>query len=231
MAKEIKKPVLKALAILGVAVVLFVLVSCLTYLIQCRRERACRMLCRQRLGRLGRAIMLYAGGDADYRAGQKWGDVLVGYVDVELEEFICEGSDAVSGESSYAFNKYLTGQYIYEVGPDVVLLFETNFGIDPNGREEVLGSRGFYKILDDFERKGWLISEEIKKLPKSNRLYKSRWNQFGGPGFLTIDNHEAKGCNVLFHDGRVEFIRREDIDKLKWQVEETEKHKAKSAEP
>ncbi len=222
MAEEIKKPALRTLTILGIAIVLlafvFVIMSCLTYLIQHRRETACRMLCCQRLGRLGRAMQLYLADATKYPDAEQWCNVLVGYVDVELEQFICEGSGAVLGESSYAFNKYLAGQDIYEVGADVVLLFETNFGAEPNGREGLLSSRGFYKILDDFEKKGWQTSEKIKKLPKSSKVYKSRWNQLGGPELLTIDNHEPKGCNVLFNDGRVEFIRRDDIGKLKWQV-------------
>lgn len=42
------------------------------------------------------------------------------------------------------------------------------------------------------------------------------WNQVGGPEILTTENHEGKGCNVVFLDGHVEFIKAEDISKLKW---------------
>jgi prepilin-type processing-associated H-X9-DG protein len=42
------------------------------------------------------------------------------------------------------------------------------------------------------------------------------WNQSGGPELLTTKNHQDKGCNVLFNDGRVEFVKTEDINKLRW---------------
>jgi prepilin-type processing-associated H-X9-DG protein len=45
---------------------------------------------------------------------------------------------------------------------------------------------------------------------------KGGWNQFGGPELLTFENHEGKGCNVLFVDGHVFFIHGVMLEKLKW---------------
>jgi len=45
---------------------------------------------------------------------------------------------------------------------------------------------------------------------------KGGWNKFGGPEILTTENHKGKGCNVLFNDGRVEFIKTEQLGRLKW---------------
>ena len=45
------------------------------------------------------------------------------------------------------------------------------------------------------------------------------WNQSGGPEILTTDNHEGEGCNVLFFDSHVQFVRTEDINDLKWKPE------------
>jgi prepilin-type processing-associated H-X9-DG protein len=42
------------------------------------------------------------------------------------------------------------------------------------------------------------------------------WNQVGGPEMLTTENHQGLGCNVLYVDGHVEFVKTEDLDKLKW---------------
>jgi prepilin-type processing-associated H-X9-DG protein len=42
------------------------------------------------------------------------------------------------------------------------------------------------------------------------------WNQSGGPELLKTDNHCDKGCHILFIDGHVEFVRIEDINKLRW---------------
>lgn len=46
------------------------------------------------------------------------------------------------------------------------------------------------------------------------------WNQFGGPEILTTENHEGKGCNVLFADGTTKFVKTEELRQLKWKVEE-----------
>jgi hypothetical protein len=42
------------------------------------------------------------------------------------------------------------------------------------------------------------------------------WNQVGGPEMLTTDNHQGEGCNVLFANNHVRFIKTRDLDKLKW---------------
>ena len=43
------------------------------------------------------------------------------------------------------------------------------------------------------------------------------WNQFGGPELLAPENHQGKGCNILFVDGHVEFVRGERLDQLRWE--------------
>lgn len=45
---------------------------------------------------------------------------------------------------------------------------------------------------------------------------KESWNQFGGPEMLTFENHNGKGCNVLFKNGPVEFVTPKEVGKLKW---------------
>ncbi len=45
------------------------------------------------------------------------------------------------------------------------------------------------------------------------------WNQSGGPEILTTDNHQGDGCNVLFIDSHVEFVKTEDLDNLRWKLE------------
>ncbi len=45
---------------------------------------------------------------------------------------------------------------------------------------------------------------------------KGGWNQSGGPEIVTFENHKGKGCNILFNNGQVEFVKPEQISKLKW---------------
>ena len=42
------------------------------------------------------------------------------------------------------------------------------------------------------------------------------WNQTGGPEILTTDNHQGDGCNVLFMDSHVEFVKIRGLDNLRW---------------
>jgi len=45
---------------------------------------------------------------------------------------------------------------------------------------------------------------------------KGGWNQFGGAELLTTENHQGKGCSVLFNDAHVEFVKSEEIGHLNW---------------
>lgn len=45
------------------------------------------------------------------------------------------------------------------------------------------------------------------------------WNQAGGPEILSTKNHRGEGCNILFNDGHVEFVKTEDLNNLKWTAE------------
>ncbi|MGA2093124.1 MAG: hypothetical protein ABSH16_06935 [Sedimentisphaerales bacterium] len=41
-------------------------------------------------------------------------------------------------------------------------------------------------------------------------------NPTGGPELMSTNNHPTKGCFVLFADMRVEFVRAEDFNNLRW---------------
>jgi prepilin-type processing-associated H-X9-DG protein len=45
---------------------------------------------------------------------------------------------------------------------------------------------------------------------------KGGWNQYGGPELLTTENHPGEGCNIVFNDGHVEFVPKEQFGDLKW---------------
>lgn len=42
------------------------------------------------------------------------------------------------------------------------------------------------------------------------------WNKHGGLEMLTTKHHDDKGCNILFNDGTVKFIKTTQIKSLRW---------------
>ena len=59
-----------------------------------------------------------------------------------------------------------------------------------------------------------------KALPGMVLLFESTpgWNQSGGPELLTTENHQGDGCNILFTDLRVEFVKTERLNELLWKL-------------
>ncbi len=46
------------------------------------------------------------------------------------------------------------------------------------------------------------------------------WNQVGGQELLSSKNHQGDGYNVVFNDMHVEFVRSQDMNNLKWNLED-----------
>jgi len=138
------------------------------------RGRPDWVMCAINVSGLGKALYLYRSDyDGQYPTADKWCDLLVSFSEMKPNQFVCRGSDAKIGESSYSLNKNIAGKKYSEVPPDIVLLFES----------------------------------------------KSGWNQVGGPELLTTENHKGEGCNILFNDMQVEFVKAERIAELKWDIE------------
>ena len=69
----------------------------------------------------------------------------------------------------------------------------------------------------------YAMNMNIEKLNKSSPpdmvlMFETRpgWNQTGGPEILTMEYHQEEGCNVLFVDLHVEFVREEGLKNLRW---------------
>ena len=66
----------------------------------------------------------------------------------------------------------------------------------------------------------YVADANIGQLPKDIVILfettQGQWNQVGGPEMLTCEHHQGKGCYVLFGDGHVEFVKKEEIPKLRW---------------
>jgi prepilin-type processing-associated H-X9-DG protein len=159
--------------IITVLVVIVVLLVCLVR-VEVPRERAVQAACIARLKSLEVSFKLYADDfDGRLPSVESWCDALGKYT--LPKNLICPGSDAKTGQSSYAMNEHLDGKKLAELPPDLVLLFES----------------------------------------------KPSWNIAGGPEILMMEHHEGEGCNVLFIDGQVKFVRADEISGLKWTISES----------
>lgn len=139
-------------------------------------------------------------------SSEKWCDVLISSVDVSPKSFRMPYLDINEGECLYAMNENVSRMEFSKIPADVVLLFETDLGIE-QARTGSLLSRPFAKELG--------YTEDVK-------IFNNRWNQVGGPEDIKTDYHQRPGINILFGDGHVAFVREEKIDLLKWTVDEDE---------
>jgi hypothetical protein len=106
--------------------------------------------CAIKLYDLGAAISGYAmDNDGCFPTAEDWCDLLLNeaYVHLEKRCFICEVSDAVTGQSSYALNKNIAGLKLDEVTQEIVLLFETTPGWNQSGTSEIM-AREAHEIKD-----------------------------------------------------------------------------------
>ena len=57
--------------------------------------------------------------------------------------------------------------------------------------------------------------------PKTVLLFETKggWNLSGGQELVSTENHTDNSCTVLFNDGKLERIKKEDIPNLNWDVE------------
>lgn len=94
--------------------------------------------------------------------------------------------------------------------------------ISPNGSEEVFRCPKAGEGRRDYAMNP---RADTRSAPDVVLLFESigGWNQSGGPELLTTKHHEGKGCGVLYVDGHVELVKTEDIPRLKWESEISEK--------
>ena len=74
-----------------------------------------------------------------------------------------------------------------------------------------------YAINDNAERLGADAPPDMVLLFETAE---GGWNIVGGKELLSTENHCGDGCNVLFMDGHLEFVRTENIGSLRWSEKE-----------
>ncbi len=125
-----------------------------------------------------------------------------------IEIFLCQNSDAIKGESSYAMNKYIAGKEMPSLSAKVVLLFGSDKGREAGPRLTSVTTRRHYDNNSIFYDEKTLV-------------YKERFNQLGGPEDIVFRHEQdgQRGCNIAFVDGHTEFVTEDHIGDLKWTVE------------
>jgi len=164
--------------------------------------------CQNDIRILGYALEYYAQEhDGKLPEADKWCDILVFDMDAALGNFICTSLDTWDGESSYALNKYVVMKQWSQIPEDMVLLFETDYGMTDSDRDTKLKTRLFFEKFGPASFDG------------EQQVYKVRWNQVGGPELFS-ESHPNKGGAVLLKSGRVQFVKKKEIGNLKWKDED-----------
>jgi hypothetical protein len=125
--------VVAALCVLSLCVILAPIIRPTTR----PRSVALRPVCAANLKSLGGAFVVYIADYDTYPPADKWCDLLIDHCNVSPKTFICDHSDCVIGESSYAINTNVAGRRDSELPPDMLVLFETTAGWNQSGGLEI----------------------------------------------------------------------------------------------
>lgn len=171
------------------------------------KKVAQRVVCGTNLKGLSTAMFVYCNDYDDTLPTTNWCDLLIEEADVSPKSFVCPQSDAIEGESSYALNVHIAGKNLGKLGPNVVMLFETDKGKEDGPRSTSVLTRRHHQALDIYE--------------EDTMVYKDCYNQLGGPEDIALhhNNSGKVGCNIAFADGHTEFVTVDQIAELKWTVD------------
>ena len=140
-----------------------------------------------------------------------WCDIVHAQCDISLKNLNCVESDTIEGESAYAMNENAVGRKLSELPKDMALLFEGDKGKEQT-RSLAVTERAFVKS----------INKQLPNEYKDLYVYPLRWNQTGGPGDAAFRHFvgKEKCCHVLFVNGDIELVNKEDIHNLRWTADE-----------
>ena len=157
--------------------------------------------CAEHMIEVYKALKEYSTQNEDLFLVEQWCDVLIKDHKLDSSAVSCRRFyvDHVEGECTFAININVIGMKLSEVHQDTVILFETDyFGENPEKR------------IDAKER------DSGKYLYPGRDVREGAWNQVGGVDISTCSYHAELGCNILFADGHVEFVKKKDIPNLRW---------------
>jgi len=160
--------------------------------------------CAKNLQSVGQIIMERAISNKGEIPSADWCDTLIMEFKLEPQFLCCRSSrhgyfrNNCIGESSYALNSAIVDQNFLSLSPDIVVVFETDTAEDSN------------QTISASERKSgdFLYGDKEVNL--------AAWNQTGGLSIVSCGRHVGLGCNILFADGHVEFVKKKNIPSLRW---------------
>jgi prepilin-type processing-associated H-X9-DG protein len=172
----------------------------LPYVITYPRFVGGKLCCKNNLIEIKKELTEYNKEYGQYPAADKWCDLLMQDINFKGYYFECPGA--------YEEHYHQTIDQSADPNSQWYQIFKYS---DPNGKISYV-KRGYYAINPNCEPNS---PNDIVLLFET----KGGWNQFGGPEILTTDWHWKRGCNILFNDGHVEFVKPNKIKKLKWKAE------------
>jgi hypothetical protein len=196
--------------ILFIIVLLILLMGVLGFLLNYTKNVIQDEFCRRQVEGLWIALTVYSNDyDNQLPPVDQWCDLLIAEADVHPRSLICCASDAIEGESTYAININAFGKRLDQLPPDMVLVFETDYGIEKGPRNTPIRIRNFHSF---FEKR----NDSLLANYKDRMVYLHRWNLAGGPEMLTTQYHRGKGCNVAFANGHANWVPTNKISTLRW---------------
>ena len=186
----------------GIALNIFLLVGG-TYAVHSQRlfkETMGKEVCAHELGKIGATLRQYSSNHQEsYPSPEKWCDSLLIDTKSYAPEFVCARSEV---NCSYV---WLEPNEEASFKEEMILRWKQE-----DGSRQYVTKICTYAMNPHCEPNS---PNDIVLLFETN----PGWNQYGGPRIMTFENHEGKGCSVLFNDGSVKFVRPEQIGKLKWE--------------
>lgn len=175
--------------------------------------------CSAKLEKLGKILMFYAKQNHyHYPPPDKWCDVLLKNTKVTETDFLCPGATEINGHYAINPNAEPISRY------DDFDSFLDSLGINKNELWPHIDTEESKRRYESLLNYYFTHSTARKKGELSNivLLFETDGprNQFGELELLTAEHHNKDGANILFNDGRVKFIAKDQFAKLKWKVEE-----------
>ena len=163
-------------------------------------------MCQSNLRDLGIAMQKYADDFGGlYPTPQKWCDLLVEHTGINKEKFYCQEAE--------------DGYFMTDTPID-----EANFPAEAEFRFEHNDVEGQHLYAYSVQWSYYAVNPNAKpnSSPDMVLLFETShgWNQYGRSELVSVKNHlqylRDEGCNVLFNDGSVKFVKPKNLKKLKW---------------